>query len=201
MYSAAATSMCVLQRQTAGHKSVRNQKVLWPAYCIKGLGRFPDSSSKRSVGAHITRFTTCFTCGPTCWYQNLVQIQYELQSSLSRCILKTVQFPSLPNSLPCPKPTFSRTSGHCVGTCRATKCPVTFPATLQLSNTNTCVQTGQCVTCCLQQHCWDWASEVVVWINLQNQWGNTWDLAFGMISVLLKPWNVSSLTRHKTCWQ
>ena len=52
--------------------------------------------------------------------------------------------PSLPNSLPCLEPTFSRrTSGHCVGTCRATKCPVNFPATLQLSNTNICVQTGQ----------------------------------------------------------
>jgi hypothetical protein len=120
--------MCVLQRQTAGHKSVRNQKVLWPAHCIEGLGLFCDSSSKRSVGAHITRFTTCLACGPTCWYQNLVQIQHALQSSLSRCILKTVQFPSLPNPLLCPKPTFSRTSGHCVGTCRATKMPCHIPS-------------------------------------------------------------------------
>jgi hypothetical protein len=110
--------------------------------------------------------------------------------------------PSLPNSLPCLESTFTRRmSGHCLGTHRATKCPVNFPATLQLSNRNICVQTGQCVTCCLLQHCWDQASEAVVWINLEDRQGNTQDLAFSMISVLVRSWTVTSPTRHKTYWQ
>jgi hypothetical protein len=73
--------------------------------------------------------------------------------------------PSLPNALPCLEPTFTRrTSGHCLGTCRATKCP----ATPQLSNTNICVPTGQfyllpAMTGCT--HCRGQASEAVSRVN------------------------------------
>jgi hypothetical protein len=152
---------------------------------------FPESSSKCSVGAHITRYTMCFTCGPTCWYQNLIQIQHALQSSLSHCILKTVQFPFLlllhflmpylVSNLPLPE-------GR-VGTAWE---PAEPQNALLLSlpqcnwATQTYVHRQDTVTCCLLQHCWDWTSEAIMWINLEDQQGNTRDLAFSMISVLVK---------------
>jgi hypothetical protein len=196
-YIAAATSMCALQCQTVGRKSVCNQKVLWPFHCIEGLCHFPESSSKCSVGAHITCFTTCIVCGPTCWYRNLVQIQHELQFSpllhTQNSPIPNILTPSLPNALPCLEPSFTRTSGP--------QNALSLSQPHFNSATQTYVYRQDSVTCYLLQHCGDQASEAVMWIKLEDQQGNTRDLAFSIISVLVKFWTVSSLTRHKSYWQ
>jgi len=86
--------MCALQCQTAGHKSVCNQ-VLWPAYCIESFCHFLESCKKCSVGARITRFTTCFVCG-TCLISKFDPNTASTPIlSLSHCILKTAKFQSL----------------------------------------------------------------------------------------------------------
>jgi hypothetical protein len=99
-YKTAVTSTCALERQTADHMSVCNQKLPWPGYCIKGFCRFPESLSKSSVGAHITRFTTCY-------YQNLVHthrasIQILLLSPPTQnSPIPVTLISPLPNALPC----------------------------------------------------------------------------------------------------
>jgi hypothetical protein len=150
-YSAAATSMCALQCQDCwpqiGNQSVATVTSLtyWVFMSLSRVLQQMLSWCTHHMFHHVLRVwpnKLIPKFGPNTTHTPIFSLSLHNQN----IPIPITSTHSLPKSLPCLEPTFTRRmSGHCVGTCRATKCPVTFPAaTLQLSNTNICVDRRVC---------------------------------------------------------